>query len=121
MGTQYRRWDAQADTFAMSEYNAGHAADEIAKQLIRQGYAVTRVEVVGSLYRQGIQYVRLGPMPQPAHKSTWNALADEFALAGFEAHKKVSEIFADLTLNGYDITETEIRGSLIKQGKSPYY
>lgn len=55
VGSHHRKWDAEADIFALSKHNAGNAADEIAKKLIRQGYAVTRAEVVGSLYRQGCQ------------------------------------------------------------------
>lgn len=118
IGTHYRKWDAEADTFALSEHNAGNAADDVAKQLIRQGYAVTRAEVVGSLYRQGVPNARLGPMP--ADKYPWNSLADTFTLAGSNANKNVSEILAGLTDQGYNVSEAEVRASLIKQGKSPY-
>lgn len=99
----------------MSEHNAGQAANEIAKQLITQGYEVTRAEVVGSLYRQGVQNVRLGPMP--ANKYPWSTLADTFALAGYNAGKKVLEILAGLTHQGYDVTEAEVILSLNRQGK----
>lgn len=118
VGSHHRKWDAEADTFALSKHNAGNAADEIAKQLIRQGYAVTRAEVVGSLYRQGVPNARLGPMP--AGKYSWNTLADTFTLAASNANKNVSEILAGLTDQGYNVSEAEVRASLIKQGKSPY-
>lgn len=118
IGTNYRKWDADANTFVLSEHNAGKAADEITKQLIGQGYAVARAEVVGSLYRQGVPNARLGPMP--ADKHLWNALADIFTLAGFNAKKSVSEILAGLTDQGYNVSEAEVRASLIKQGKLLY-
>lgn len=115
LGRLYRKWDAEADTHAFSAHNAGNSADEIAKQLIGQGYAVTRAEVVGSLYLQGVPNARLGPMP--AARYGWNKLADVFTLAAFNANKNVSEILAGLTDQGYTVTETEVRESLARQGK----
>lgn len=118
VSSRFRKGDADADTFALSQHNAGNTDDEIAKQLIRRGYAVTRAEVVGSLYRQGMQNARLGPIS--ARQYPWNALADAFTLAGSNAQKSVSEIRAGLTAQGYNVTEAEVRASLAKQGIWPH-
>lgn len=71
---------------------------------------------MGSLYKQGVQNARLGPMPGNTH--AWNSLADAFTLAGFNANKSVSEILASLTDQGFTATEAEVRASLSAHGKS---
>lgn len=103
---------------ALFEHNAGHSADEIAKHLISRGFEITRAQVVGSLYKQGVQNVRTGPMPATAIGYPWSPLADAFALAGYNANKTLPDILASLMNEGYNVTADEIIRSLARQGKT---
>lgn len=54
-----RPWDAQADDFALTAYQAGNKSrDEIWTTLRSRGYDISRAEVVTSLIRQGVQVTR---------------------------------------------------------------
>lgn len=117
VGFHYREWDNEADKFALAANLAGDSAFEIATKLIMRGYGATKAEVIESLSRQGVPDPHLRPMP--VVRFAWDQLADVFTLAGFVADMNVSEILVGLTDQGYNVTETEVRESLIKQGRWP--
>lgn len=51
-------WDDRADDFAISAYESGRSEDDICSMLRDIGYDITRVDVILSLIRQGVQIVR---------------------------------------------------------------
>lgn len=110
---QHRCWDTQADSFALSQHNCGQTAGQISVQLIGRGYAVTRAEVAGNLRRLGVNQVRLGPIPVPNQR--WDSSADAFAMNAFRHGQTVTQIMDQLTLQGYQTTETEVLASLHRQ------
>lgn len=54
----FRRWDVQADSFALSAYRSGQSWDEICLTLRNRGYDITRADVVINLIRQGGKVAR---------------------------------------------------------------
>lgn len=48
-------WDAQADDFALTAYQASKSRDEIWTTLRNRGYDITPADVVTSLVRQGVR------------------------------------------------------------------
>lgn len=117
VGFYYREWDDEADDFVLAANLAGDSAYEIATKLIMRGYAATRAEVIESLSLQRVPDPPLGPAP--VVRFAWDQLADVFTLAGFVADKNVSEIHTGLLDQRYNVTEMEVRESLIRQGRWP--
>lgn len=108
------RWDAQADSFALSAHRTGQTAPHISQQLCLHGYSSTTAEVVDSLRRQGVQNV--ASTPDVVTTLCWDAHADAAALAGHRSGHAISHITARLCRIGYLITSADVVESLNRQG-----
>lgn len=106
------RWDAQADTIALSAHHTGQTVAQISAQLCQYGYTTTPVEVTASLSRQGV-YDDLWQEPAPFR---WDARADAFALAAHNVGQTAPQIAASLCSHGYIAFTIEAVLSLSRQG-----
>lgn len=111
---KYRVWDKDANEFALAQHNAGQTVQQIATQLIKNGYTATRAEVASRLHNLGVQNVRLGLVPVTIHR--WDGRADAFAVDANRRGQTVAQITAQLSQNGYTITAADVTASLHKQG-----
>lgn len=96
----FRAWDVGADTFAMTAHNSQMEVMDIARQLNKSGYGVTKAEVGASLQRQGAQNIRWGSEFLP---KSWDSDADNFARDLIFEGKPLELIVACLCENGYAV------------------
>lgn len=105
-----RQWDARADKIARNAHNSGKELMDIAREMNKSGYAVTKAEVAGSLQRQGIQNIRWGAEWMP--KLPWDANAQSFAQVSLNAGKSLDMIVDDLRANGYGVNRGDILANM---------
>ncbi|MCJ1342922.1 hypothetical protein MMC31_001111, partial [Peltigera leucophlebia] len=100
-------WDDKADVFALAGHRAGKTVYEIGRQLFLRGYDAPVHLVSESLYRQGVEVLKIG--------APWDSRADTFALAAHSHGQTPSQIAAQLCKNGYEAAGAMVVASLNRQ------
>ncbi|MCJ1343040.1 hypothetical protein MMC31_001229 [Peltigera leucophlebia] len=99
---RFRTWDAEADKTVLNAHDSGKEVMDIARELNRSGYGVTRAEVVESLFRQGVENIHRGADEIP--KFPWDDTARNIAKTLFEGGETVETIVDKLCARGYNTT-----------------
>lgn len=112
------KWDAFADPFAMIGHTAGKDLEEIARQLIINGYSTTRRDVAETLQSQGAQMVEnpSTETSEPSQHRCRDTQADSFALSQRNFGQTAGSIPVHLIRHGYAATRTKVAKNLRQLG-----